>query len=102
MERLREKEKQANSLGIRLHINATPDVTASIEIDKDAGNILSGNGNGVIDLDIRPSSGTFSINGNYIITSGTYHSSHWASPRGTSPYKTAARSDSTATLWTVT
>lgn len=73
MERLREKEKQANSLGIRLHINATPDVTASIEIDKDAGNILSGNGNGVIDLDIRPSAGTFSINGNYIITSGTYH-----------------------------
>ena len=73
MERLREKEKQANSLGIKLHINATPDVTASIEIDKDAGNILSGNGNGVIDLDIRPSAGTFSINGNYIITSGTYH-----------------------------
>ena len=73
MKRLKEKERKSNDFGIRLRVNATPDVAASIEIDKDAGNVLTGQGNGLIDLDIRPGAGVFSINGNYNITSGIYH-----------------------------
>ena len=73
MKRLKEKEVRNNDFGIRLKVNATPEVSANIEIDKAAGNVLTGYGNGLIDLDIRPSAGVFSINGNYNITSGIYH-----------------------------
>ena len=73
MKRLKEKETRGNDFGIRLRVNATPDVSANIEIDKDAGNVLTGYGNGLIDLEIRPGTGLFSINGNYNITSGIYH-----------------------------
>ena len=73
MRRLKEKEKKSNDFGVRLKVNATPQVSANIEIDKAAGNVLTGYGNGLIDLDIRPSTGVFSINGNYSITSGVYH-----------------------------
>ena len=73
MRKIKEKEKKANDLGIRLHINATPDVSAHIEIDKATGNVLTGNGNGLLDLEVRPGIGQFSINGNYVISSGTYH-----------------------------
>lgn len=73
MKRLKEKDTKQNDLDIRLRVNATPDVSAVIEIDKNAGNILTGNGNGRIDLDIKPSTGQFNINGNYNVTSGIYH-----------------------------
>ena len=73
MRKLKEKEKKANDLGIKLRINATPDITASLEIDKAAGNVLTGNGNGLIDVEVRPGIGLFTINGNYIISNGTYH-----------------------------
>lgn len=73
MRKLKEKEKKANDLGIKLKINATPEVAASIEIDKSAGNVLTGSGNGIIDLEVRPGTGLFTINGNYVITTGTYH-----------------------------
>ena len=73
MRRLKEKEVKSNDFGIRLRVNATPDVSANIEIDKAAGNVLTGYGNGLIDLNIRPSASVFSINGNYSITSGIYH-----------------------------
>ena len=73
MRRLKEKETKSNDFGVRLKVNATPQVSANIEIDKAAGNVLTGYGNGLIDLDIRPSTGVFSINGNYSITSGVYH-----------------------------
>ncbi len=73
MARIKEKDYKSSEFGVKLRINATPDVTASIEIDKDAGNVLSGTGSGLIDLDVRPSTGNFSINGNYNINSGLYH-----------------------------
>ncbi len=73
MARIKEKDYKSSEFGVRLRINATPDVTASIEIDKDAGNVLSGTGSGLIDLDVRPSTGNFNINGNYTINSGLYH-----------------------------
>ena len=73
MGKLKEKEKQSSDLAVHLDIVATPGVTATIEIDKSTGNILTGNGNGVITMDIRPSRGIFNIGGNYNITDGIYH-----------------------------
>ena len=71
--RYRKKEKKSSDLGIKLSITATPEVRANIEIDKASGNVITGNGNGRIDLEIRPSKSIFNINGNYNITNGIYH-----------------------------
>ncbi len=73
MSRIKEKDVKSSEFGVKLRLYATPDVTASIEIDKDAGNVLSGTGSGQIDLDVNPSSGNFTINGNYNITGGLFH-----------------------------
>jgi hypothetical protein len=45
-------------------------VEAFVEIDKASGNVLSGRGNGTIDLKISPE--TFNINGDYTLTGGNY------------------------------
>ena len=73
MKKLNTRERQSSELGIKLRIKATPDVEADIELDKAAGNVLIGRGNGLIDLDIRPSIGAFKINGGYSITDGIFH-----------------------------
>lgn len=53
-----------------LHVNAQPEVQAFVEIDKSTGNVLSGYGNGL--LDIEAGSDTFNINGDYILQGGSY------------------------------
>ena len=58
---------------IRLNIQANPDIQALIELDKDAGNILSARGNGQIQLDLRPRTDLFQINGDYTLTSGSFN-----------------------------
>ena len=73
MKKLNTKETQSSDLGIKLRVRATPEVEADIEIDKAAGNVLNGRGSGLIDLDIRPSSGVFKINGGYDIRDGIFH-----------------------------
>ncbi|MGN1234243.1 MAG: translocation/assembly module TamB domain-containing protein [Candidatus Cryptobacteroides sp.] len=73
MKNLNTKEARKSDLGIRLRVRATPEVEADIELDKAAGNVLNGRGSGLIDLDIRPSSGVFKINGGYDITDGIFH-----------------------------
>ena len=66
-----EKESTAkNDFLVNLHINASPDVTAYVEIDKASGNVLSGRGNGTID--IKASDDLFNINGEYTLTGGSY------------------------------
>lgn len=67
------KKAEENSLNIKLHINVDQGTEARIEIDKDSGNVLTGRGNGIIDIDIRPSENAFGLNGNYNISSGKYH-----------------------------
>ncbi len=73
MKKLNTKETQSSDLGIKLRVRATPEVEADIEIDKAAGNVINGRGSGLIDLDIRPSSGVFKINGGYDIRDGIFH-----------------------------
>ncbi|MDE5731855.1 MAG: translocation/assembly module TamB, partial [Bacteroidales bacterium] len=67
---LEKKTKSSGDFRMNLHVNASPDVTAFVEIDKASGHVLSGNGNGTIDLEV--SSDVFNINGDYTLTGGSY------------------------------
>ena len=70
MRRIDEKKKEDNDFTVKLRVNAQQQVEAFVEIDKAAGNILSGRGNGLID--IEADADNFSINGDYILTSGNF------------------------------
>lgn len=72
MSRGEVKRGKASDLGVKLRIAATPGVTAFIEIDKDSGHMLTGQGSGTIEIETRTSSGLFTINGDYTLTSGNY------------------------------
>ena len=63
---------QKSELNVNLHVNATPDVTAYIEVDKVTGNVLSANGNADLDIVYTSKNNYFGINGNYNITGGKY------------------------------
>ena len=55
-----------------MRIAVRPEVQCDLEIDKVSGNVLSGRGNGTINLDIgieKP----FSITGDYTLTTGDFH-----------------------------
>ena len=71
MARLDDKEKRKGDLTVKLRVDASPNVTAFVEVDKASGNILSGQGNGLIELDIRED--LFNINGDYTLTGGQYN-----------------------------
>ncbi len=65
------EEREADSdFTVRLRVNANPDVEAFVEIDKASGNVLSGRGSGLID--IVANAEEFSINGDYLLNSGSY------------------------------
>ena len=68
--KLEKKESTGSDFGIKLKVAATQDVEAFIEFDKSIGDVLSGKGNGTIDLEVT--SDIFDINGDYNITSGNY------------------------------
>ena len=68
--RMEKKNTSANEFLVNLHINANPDVTAFVEIDKASGHVLSGNGNGTLDL--VAGEDIFTINGDYTLTGGNY------------------------------
>ena len=70
--RLKKKEKVKGDFEIKLKVAATPSVEAFVEIDKASGNVLSGHGTGMIDLDIQPSREVFNINGDYTLSGGNY------------------------------
>lgn len=70
MSKLQKKEQTGGELGVNMRVTASPDVEAFVEIDKASGNVLSGRGNGTIDLKID--SETFDITGDYTLTGGNY------------------------------
>ena len=73
MNRLNEVEEKSSDFTVKLHIRPNASVQALIEIDKASGNVLSGRGNGQIDVEVQPSTSLFTINGNYTLTEGLYH-----------------------------
>jgi hypothetical protein len=70
MARYKEKKSMSSDLAVKIKATATPEVQTFIEIDKASGNVLSGQGNGNIELDIT--SDVFDIKGDYTITNGNY------------------------------
>ncbi|MBR2063630.1 MAG: translocation/assembly module TamB [Bacteroidales bacterium] len=69
--RLAYKEKSRNDFFVKLRIDASPNVEVFVEIDKASGNVLSGTGNGLIELEIGED--MFNINGDYTLTGGKYN-----------------------------
>lgn len=67
------ERKKKSEFALKLRVNATPGVQAFVEIDRDAGNVLTGRGQGIIDLTVRPAIDLFSINGDYTIREGNFH-----------------------------
>ena len=72
MTNLQKKEEEAKQadLTVNVRVAASQDVEAFVEIDKASGNVLSGRGNGVLDLAVTPEA--FTINGDYTLTGGNY------------------------------
>ena len=63
-------EEARSDLQLRLRIRATEQM--QLHIDVDAESSLSARGNGIINLESRLSQGTFSINGDYAISQGSF------------------------------
>ena len=70
MTALKKKEEKESDFNLRLRVNAQPTVEAFVEIDKASGNVLSGRGSGIIDLEVGTDA--FNINGDYTLTGGNY------------------------------
>ena len=70
--RLKEHETSEGDFRIRMQLAAGQGVQAFIEIDKASGNVISGRGDGTIDLEVEPSKDLFNITGDYTIASGNY------------------------------
>ena len=70
MQRIEERRKEESDFTVRLRINAQSDVEAFVEIDKASGNVLSGRGTGI--LDIEAGNDVFNITGDYILSNGNY------------------------------
>lgn len=69
--RLAYKESSQSDFLVKLRVEASPNVEVFVEIDKASGNVLSGTGNGLIELEIGED--IFNINGDYTLTGGKYN-----------------------------
>lgn len=67
------KEKVRSDMRIRASVGINEGLNALMEIDKSVGNIISFNGDGRVNLDIRPSKSQINLNGDYRIINGKYH-----------------------------
>lgn len=72
MSRLKQKDKMSSDFSLKLRVGAGPELEAFIEIDKASGNVLTGRGNGLIDLNLQPAKDIFDIKGDYTISRGNY------------------------------
>ena len=71
MGRIHKEDQAKSQLGVHLAIDVDTGMQGLIEIDKSTGNVLTGRGNGRIELDVTPND--WSIGGNYDLTGGNYH-----------------------------
>ena len=73
MNRLESVDKSGSDFGIRLKISADQRTETFVELDRASGNALNGQGQGNIDIEVRPSDHLFTINGDYTLASGNFH-----------------------------
>ncbi|MGN1210400.1 MAG: translocation/assembly module TamB domain-containing protein [Candidatus Cryptobacteroides sp.] len=72
IKRIRQKEAEASELNLNLKVAVNPQIQAFIEIDKASGNVLSGRGNGNIEIELKPKNEVFNMRGDYTLTGGSY------------------------------
>ncbi|MBQ0077755.1 MAG: translocation/assembly module TamB domain-containing protein [Bacteroidales bacterium] len=73
--RISTADKHSDSalkVNAKCRIDANPNLEALLEIDKESGNVISGRGDGLITLDVKPGA-PLSVGGDYSITEGKYH-----------------------------
>ena len=70
MKNYKTQTQKEGQFDVKLKLNVTPSVEAFVEIDKASGNVLTGKGNGTLDIDTGKDK--FLINGDYSLTSGNY------------------------------
>ena len=68
--RQKEKTKAKNDLTVKLRVRVTPDIMAYIDMEE---NSLSGNGNGIIELETRMRQQSFALGGYYTLQGGSFH-----------------------------
>ena len=73
MNNLVERKGKGSDFGLRLKVAANQGTEAYVEIDRSAGNVLNGRGQGNIDIEVRPARDLFTINGDYTLQSGNFH-----------------------------
>ena len=66
----KEEEESEADFNVNIRVAASPDIEAFVEIDKANGNVLSGRGNGALEMAVIDEA--FSINGDYTLTGGNY------------------------------
>ena len=69
---LHKKTKTPADVTVHARVTVQPGVRAFVEIDKEAGNVASVNGQGTVTLTMRPSRAIFDLNGDYNINEGSY------------------------------
>lgn len=67
------RERVRSDMRVRASVGITEGLNALMEIDKSVGNIISFNGDGRVNLDLRPSKSQINLNGDYRIRNGKYH-----------------------------
>ena len=73
MNNMSARSGKGSDFGLKLRVNATQGTEAYVEIDRAAGNVLNGRGQGTIDIEVRPARDLFTINGDYTLRSGDFH-----------------------------
>ncbi len=71
MARMVTEEKRNSNFDVKLRVEASPNVEVFVEIDESTGNVLTANGNGLIELEVGED--LFNINGDYTLTGGKYN-----------------------------
>ncbi len=70
--RNREKSRSAGSMDINLTLNVHPNVDFQLVIDPQAGDIMRGRGEGILNIRVNPRENIFEMLGDYEITEGSY------------------------------
>ncbi len=65
-----ESKSKKSNMTFKLNVNVTESLETSLEFAGADGNSISGQGNGLIKLDVQPSRNIFAINGEYTLKSG--------------------------------
>jgi hypothetical protein len=70
IQKMEKHEQISSDFGVKMRVTASPEVEAFVEFDTSIGDVLSGRGNGTINLEVT--SDIFDITGDYNVTGGNY------------------------------